>query len=176
MAWQWLQAGLAVEGLFDDGQWHSGVIQKCHYRDKSGVQTAEVYQVEVQWNGGGSQSILPVQKVRLRRTKELSINGYIGPLGRPSDQGAASVPWRYDPLPEVPGSTKELSSNAYVGPLGRPSDHAAFEAKCMACPWHERRTWHDGSSWWWCTLCDCWSAESHIVCTKSQKVGAVGAE
>ena len=115
MAWQWPHAGLAVEGLFDDGEWHSGVIQRCHYTDKNGLQTAEVYKVEVQWNGEGSQSILPVQKVRLRRTKELSSNGYVGPVGRPSDPAvAASDPWRYDPPPEVP--------------------IVSFEAKCMACP------------------------------------------
>ena len=51
MAWQWPHAGLAVEGLFDDGEWHSGVIQRCHYTEKNGLQTAEVYEVEVQWHG-----------------------------------------------------------------------------------------------------------------------------
>ena len=33
----------------------------------------------------------------------------------------------------------------------------------MACKWHVRRTWNDGETWWWCTLCGCWSAESHIT-------------
>ena len=38
-----------------------------------------------------------------------------------------------------------------------------FEAMCEACPHHEKRPWDEETFWWWCTTCDCWSADSHIV-------------
>ena len=43
----------------------------------------------------------------------------------------------------------------------------AFEAACRACPYHKLREWpDDGTLWWWCSLCECWSAENHIVCRR----------
>ena len=104
----------------------------------------EVQKVDVQWNGDNSQATLRVQDVRLHRTNAHS--ACVGTVLQTSDKGAPHNPWQSAPPPEVPID--------------------AYEAKCMACPWHERRTWHDGSSWWWCTLCDCWSAESHITCRR----------
>ena len=60
---------------------------------------------------------------------------------------------------EVPRSTRGLSSSdAYFGP-------GEFEAACRACPYHKLKEWRsDGTLWWFCSLCKCWSAESHVVC------------
>ena len=123
MAWAWPRQGLPVQGLFN-GKWYDGQIRRCHYKEKDGLQTAEVYEVEVQWDGECSQSRLPVEQVRLR-------------------------PW-----PEHPFVAEAVAPEV-------PLD--SFEATCMACKWHVRRTWNDGETWWWCTLCGCWSAESHIT-------------
>ena len=131
MAWAWPRQGLPVQGLFN-GKWYDGQIRRCHYKEKDGLQTAEVYEVEVQWDGECSQSRLPVEQVRLRPSPEHP------PVLRP---------WPVPPFvaeavaPEVPPDS--------------------FEATCMACKWHEKRTWNDGETWWWCTLCGCWSAENH---------------
>ena len=47
----------------------------------------------------------------------------------------------------------------------------------MASKWHEKRTWNDGETWWWCTLCGCWSAESHITGKRHiRKLGSASAE
>ena len=64
MAWEWPRQGLLVQGLFDS-KWYDGQIRSCHYKEKDGRQTAEVYEVEVQWDGECSQSKLPVEHVRL---------------------------------------------------------------------------------------------------------------
>ena len=108
MAWEWPRQGLLVQGLFNS-KWYDGQIRSCHYKEKDGRQTAEVYEVEVQWDGECSQSTLPVEHVRLRPSPEHP------PVLRP---------WPVPPFvaeavaPEVP-----LDS---------------FEATCMACKWHER--------------------------------------
>ena len=65
MAWEWPRQGLLVQGLFNS-KWYDGQIRRCHYKEKDGLQTAEVYEVEVQWDGECSQSRLPVEQVRLR--------------------------------------------------------------------------------------------------------------
>ena len=64
MAWAWPRQGLPVQGLFN-GKWYDGQIRRCHYKEKDRLQTAEVYEVEVQWDGECSQSTLPVEHVRL---------------------------------------------------------------------------------------------------------------
>ena len=133
MAWAWPRQGLPVQGLFN-GKWYDGQIRRCHYKEKDGLQTAEVYEVEVQWDGECSQSRLPVEQVRLR-------------------------PW-----PEHPPVLRPWPVPPFVAEAAAPEVPLdSFEATCMACKWHVRRTWNDGETWWWCTLCGCWSAESHIT-------------
>ena len=138
MAWEWPRQGLLVHGLFDS-KWYDGQIRSCHYKEKDGRQTAEVYEVEVQWDGECSQSKLPVEHVRLPGKHV-----------------------RLRPWPEHPPVLRPWPLPPFVAEVVAPEvPPDSFEAKCMACKWHEKRTWHDGETWWWCTLCGCWSAENH---------------